>query len=161
VQAELPIWIGGSSKAAIARTARFGTGWQAGRETPAEVAPVVESIAAAAAAAGRPIDEDHYGAGFPVRLGTEHDPGVKRAMEAWRKRTGQDPHDHFAVGDADTIMARITAYVEAGISKFILRPAGQGDADILDQTRRLIDEVLPQVAARWPKPRKAPRAASA
>ena len=161
VQPDLPIWIGGSSKVAIARTVRFGTGWQAGRETPEQVAPVVAEIAAAAAAAGRPIDEDHYGAGFPVRLGTEHDPGVKHAMDTWRKRTGQDPHDHFAVGDADAIMARIAAYVEAGISKFILRPAGEGDADILQQTRRLIDEVLPLVAARWPRPRKEPKAVTA
>ena len=37
VQPDLPMWIGGSSEAAIRRTARFGTGWQAGAETPAQV----------------------------------------------------------------------------------------------------------------------------
>ena len=46
----------------------------------------------------------------------------------------------------------IGAYVAAGVSKFILRPAAKGDDDIMSQTRRLIDEVLPLVAARWPKP---------
>ena len=56
------------------------------------------------------------------------------------------------MGDAATIMDRIAAYVEAGASKFILRPAAQGDADMLAQTRRLIEQVLPQVAARWPRP---------
>jgi len=44
--------------------------------------------------------------------------------------------------------------VAAGASKFILRPAGGDDADLLDQTQRLIEEVLPAVAARWPKPAK-------
>jgi hypothetical protein len=35
-----------------------------------------------------------------------------------------------------------------------LRPAARGDDEILSQTRRLIEEVLPLVAARWPKPVK-------
>ena len=44
VQPDLPMWIGGSSEAAIRRTARFGTGWQAGAETPDQVAPVIAAI---------------------------------------------------------------------------------------------------------------------
>ena len=36
----------------------------------------------------------------------------------------------------------------------ILRPAARGDDEIMAQTRRLIEEVLPRVAARWPKPAK-------
>ena len=52
-------------------------------------------------------------------------------------------------------LARMAEYVEAGASKFILRPAARGDDDMLDQTRRLIEQVLPLVAARWPKQAKA------
>ena len=44
----LPVWIGGASPAAIRRTARIGTGWLAGSETPAEAARVVSAIRAAA-----------------------------------------------------------------------------------------------------------------
>ena len=61
----------------------------------------------------------------------------------------------FAIGDAGVIMERLRAYVDAGASKFILRPIAEGDADMLAQTKRLVEEVLPQVAARWPKARKA------
>ena len=61
---------------------------------------------------------------------------------------------YFAIGDAEAIVARIAAYVDAGVSKFILRPAARGDEEMLSQTRRLIEEVLPLVAARWPKPAK-------
>jgi alkanesulfonate monooxygenase SsuD/methylene tetrahydromethanopterin reductase-like flavin-dependent oxidoreductase (luciferase family) len=42
VQPDLPMWIGGSSAAAVRRTARYGTGWQAGAETPADVIRLAE-----------------------------------------------------------------------------------------------------------------------
>jgi hypothetical protein len=44
--------------------------------------------------------------------------------------------------------------VAAGVAKFTLRPAAKSDDDIVAQTRRLIDEVLPLVAARCPKPQR-------
>jgi probable F420-dependent oxidoreductase len=158
VQPDLPMWIGGSSEAAIRRTARFGTGWQAGGETADDIGAVVARIRDAAIAAGRPLDEDHYGCGIAFRFGHPDDPGLERVMEAYRRRTGRDPARHFAVGGAGEILGRIAQYVEAGISKFILRPAARGDEEMLAQSRRLIEEVLPLVAARWPKQKKRPAA---
>jgi len=153
-QAELPMWIGGGSEAAIRRTARAGTGWLGGPETPAEVASVVAAIRTAAAEAGRSIDEDHYGASFPFRFGRPDDPALQRAREAYTKRTGRRADAYFAVGDAGTIVERIAEYIEAGASKFVLRPAVSGEEDVLAQTRQLIEQVLPLVASRWPKPAK-------
>ena len=151
MQPDLPLWIGGSSDAAVRRTAKYGTGWQAGAETPEDVGAIIDRIRTAAAEAGRSIDEDHYGAAFAFRFGRADDPGLVRVMEAYRKRTGRDPERHFAIGDAETVLARIAEYVDAGASKFILRPAARGDDEMLAQTRRLVDEVLPVVAQRWPK----------
>ncbi|WP_428531721.1 LLM class flavin-dependent oxidoreductase [Rhodopila sp.] len=155
VQPDLPMWIGGASEAAIKRTARIGTGWQAGPEAPDAVAQVISGIKQALAVTGRAIDEDHYGAAFAFRFGSSDDPGVAKVMQQYRDRTGRDPHDLFAIGDTEAILRRLSEYVAAGASKFILRPIAEGDADMLTQTRRLAEEVLPQVAARWPKPRKA------
>jgi len=158
VQAQLPMWIGGSSAAAIRRTARYGTGWQAGPETPAEARGIVAAIRAASAELGRPIEDDHYGAGFPFYFGQARGPQLQRALDAYRRRTGRDAEGYFAIGNADTILGRIGEYVEAGVSKFVLRPLGADGSEIIEQTRRLIAEVLPRVAARWPRPAKVARA---
>lgn len=146
VQQPLPMWIGGSSPAAIRRTASLGTGWLAGLQTPAQVAPVIAAIKAATAAAGRTIDDDHYGAGFAFRFGSADDEAVLRTA-AGLKRALPDVRidDYLAVGGAADIIARAREYEEAGASKFVLRPIASTDTEMLAQTRRLIEEVIPEV----------------
>jgi len=51
------------------------------------------------------------------------------------------------VGDADDIMARIRAYVDAGVSKFVLRPMGATDQEVFEQTRLLVEEIQPAIDA--------------
>ena len=140
----MPLWIGGSSPAAIRRTARIGTGWLSGIQTPAQVAPVVTEIAKAARLLGRSIDPDHFGAGFAFRFGSWGDSVVDRSARGLARFAPQlDPRDYFAVGDAKAILDRIGQFKAAGVSKFVLRPLANDDQDFMDQTRRLIDEVLP------------------
>ncbi|MCZ6641131.1 MAG: LLM class flavin-dependent oxidoreductase, partial [Gammaproteobacteria bacterium] len=64
IQQPMPLWVGGSAKQAIERTARWGTGWQAGIDSADQVGPRIEGIKARTKELGRHIDEDHYGAGF-------------------------------------------------------------------------------------------------
>ena len=144
VQPDLPMWIGGSSDAAIRRTARYGTGWQGGGETLEDAGRVVAAIKKAVVEAGRSIDEDHYGASFPFYFGTEGDSVVTGAMAAYSKRTGRAANSYFAIGDAQVIRDRVTAYTAVGIEKFILRPVGSGD-EVIAQTKRLIEQVLPHL----------------
>jgi probable F420-dependent oxidoreductase len=145
VQQPLPMWIGGSSEAAIRRTARLGSGWLAGVQSPAQVAPVVRAIRAAAKEAGREIDPDHYGAGFPFRFGSWDEPIVERTAKAYARLGGADASASMAVGGASDIVAKADEYREAGISKFVLRPIAAGDEEMAFQVQRLIDEVLPVV----------------
>lgn len=146
VQKPLPLWIGGSSAAAIRRTARLGTGWIAGIQTPDQVAPVVEAIQTEAQRIGRPMDPEHFGAGFSYRFGRRDDPIVARSAQAFRALDrGVDPERYFAVGGPDEICAQIERYVKVGVSKFVLRPLATDPADLLDQTRRAIEHVIPRV----------------
>lgn len=148
VQRELPLWIGGSSEAAIRRTARIGTGWLAGLQTPAQVAPVVKAIKSALVETGRTIDEDHYGAGFSYRFGSRDDEVVQRQAAALSRLPGMaDPWDYIAVGGAPDVAARVQQYIDAGVSKFVLRPIASTDEELTRQTIRFLDEVAPKFSA--------------
>ena len=159
VQDPLPLWIGGSADAAIERTGRWGTGWQAASESPERTGEVVALILAAAARYGRPMDKDHFGAGFGVRFGSWDDQPVQRAAKAYETLTKKDPRQGLAVGGAAEIMARIESFERNGISKFILRPIGAGDDDMMAQSQRIIDEILPEIV-RMNQARKAARGAA-
>ncbi len=148
VQKELPIWIGGSSEAAIRRTAKLGTGWLAGLQTPAQVAPVVTAIKAALEVSGRSIDEDHYGAGLSYRFGSRDDEVVQRQAAGLARLPGMtDPWSYIAVGDESDISRRVDEYIAAGVSKFVLRPIASTDEELALQTTRFLSEVSPKFSA--------------
>ncbi|MDA1207851.1 MAG: LLM class flavin-dependent oxidoreductase [Proteobacteria bacterium] len=143
----IPLWIGGTSKQAIERTARIGTGWLAGIDTPARTGEVIRGIQAALPKYGRSIDADHYGATFSFRFGNTDEPVAQQSMRGISERLKQDPNDYLAIGDATTIANRVRAYIAAGCSKFVLIPIADGTKDLMDQTERLIHEVVPQFEA--------------
>ena len=144
----LPLWIGGTSDAAIERTARLGSGWLGGSgQTPAQAGRIVAAIQSRAVAAGRAIDPDHFGVGVPFRFGSWDEPVVQRNATALRERFGPefDPKAVMAVGDAGAMLNVVQAFAEAGISKFVFRPLAASDAEMMAQTRQLSSEVSPQV----------------
>jgi probable F420-dependent oxidoreductase len=113
----LDIWLGGSAPAGLRRVGRFGDGWLGSFLTPAEARAAREQIQQAAAAAGREIEEDHYGISLAVGQIT---PDVARAIE--NRRPGVDPAT-LAPADWAAARAMIEAYIEAGLTKFVIRPA--------------------------------------
>ncbi len=114
------IWLGGSGPVALRRAGRLGDGWLASFLTPAEAAAGIEAIQAAAAAAGRQVDPDHFGISLAVAGG-----GIPPELAAAvaQRRPGTDPATLVPAGWAQA-RDRIGQYVAAGVSKFVIRPAG-------------------------------------
>ncbi|NKY57139.1 TIGR03854 family LLM class F420-dependent oxidoreductase [Nocardia flavorosea] len=132
------IWLGGRAPAAFRRIGRYGDGWLGSFLTPAEAAAGVSAINAAAAAAGREIEADHFGItvliaqdGLPDRLVTQ----------LRQQRPETDPADLVA-GSWPDLHRLIDGYLAAGLSKFVVVPAGGAASNgFLD---RFATELLPR-----------------
>jgi probable F420-dependent oxidoreductase len=134
----LDIWLGGSAPAAFRRIGRLADGWLGSFLTPDEAGRARETIQAEAAAAGREIEADHFGISLAVAEG-----GLPERLTAAvrSRRPDVDPADLVA-GDWDQLHRQLDDYVAAGLSKFVIRPAGQRDTQAF--TTRFIRELMPR-----------------
>jgi probable F420-dependent oxidoreductase len=118
----LDIWLAGSAPAGLRRVGRLGDGWLGALLTPAEAGAAVGIIKEAAADAGRVVDPDHFGISLAVAFG---DIPERQVRAIARRRPDADPRTLVAVG-WDGARRMISQYVEAGLSKFVMRPAVPG-----------------------------------
>jgi probable F420-dependent oxidoreductase len=116
----LDLWLGGSAPEGLRRVGRLADGWLGALLTPAQARDAVATINAAADEAGRTVDSDHFGISLAVAFG-----GIPDALAASlrRRRPDADPATLVADGWAGA-RALISGYVAAGLSKFVIRPAG-------------------------------------
>ena len=122
----LDIWLGGSAPAGLRRVGRLADGWLGSLLTPAEAGTAVKVIQDAAAEARREVEDDHFGLSLPVALaGNGHGIPAPLLASINRRRPGADPATLVAQG-WDAARRMIGQYVEAGLSKFVVRPASPG-----------------------------------
>lgn len=148
----IPLWTGGHSEAAVRRTAALGDGWLGGLLDAGKAGETRRRIEAALIEAGRTIEPDHYGVTLPLRIGAANDPALIAARESLGARLSQadrveGPHAH-AVGTPDEVIATLRVHVAAGMAKFVVLPVAGGIADLLEQTRLLVREILPAIEGR-------------
>jgi probable F420-dependent oxidoreductase len=145
VQACPPIWFGGRSQPAYRRAGRLGDGWMASNITPSEVTAGVASIQAAANEAGRELEPDHYGVIVGFRIAA--DPAAAREMLVpglVRPRPDAAVEDYCALGTPDDCIAMVRRFIDAGASKFVMRPLCSPD-EIDSQLEILAREVVPDI----------------
>ncbi len=120
VQDPLEVWLGGRGPKALERVGRIADGWLGAALTPAEARVARERIQASARAAGREIDPEHFGLSIPY---AREAPGPALLSAIGERRADVDPLTLMPVG-ADGLRSFIAGCVEAGLSKFVVRPAG-------------------------------------
>jgi probable F420-dependent oxidoreductase len=133
----LDIWLGGRAPGAFRRIGRLADGWLGSFLTPAEARRARQTIEAAAEEAGREIEPDHYGVSLSVAV-DGIPPEVAAATRA--RRPDVDPAELLA-GSWPALHRMLEGHIEAGLTKFVVRPAGnQPFAEFLD---RFVTELLP------------------
>ena len=124
VQKQLPpIWFGGRSEPALKRTAKLGDGWLVSQAPPEEVATSIPKIKEMASDFNNPIEDDHYGAIFSYCFADSASEAEKIAQPyTLRRRTDVPSKNMNAFGPPDTLIKLLSEYIEAGATKFALRP---------------------------------------
>src|ERR1700744_1704228 len=121
----LDIWLGGSAPAAFRRIGELGDGWLGSFLTPDEARAGREAIERAAAQAGREVEPDHFGISLAVADG---ELPAELAAAVHRRRPDVDPAELVAA-DWDQLHRQLDAYLDAGLTKFVIRPAGGAPLD--------------------------------
>jgi probable F420-dependent oxidoreductase len=119
VQEPLEMWLGGQVPGALRRAGRLGDGWIPGLITPAEAAAKRQRIEAAAVAAGRSIDPEHFGVNLTYSRGPLSAATVEQLR---RRRPDLNPIDCIPQSRA-ALHERVDEWLAVGFSKFLLRPA--------------------------------------
>ena len=142
--ASIPLWIGGSSQIAVKRTARIGTGWLGGIDSPETAGAVVSGVKEALKNTEREIDDDHYGATLLFRFGNQKDRSVLSTTKGITARIGKNARRYYVVGNTSEIVERIKEFIDVGCQKFVLLPMASGTKEVMEQTRLCIDEIIPE-----------------
>jgi probable F420-dependent oxidoreductase len=119
VQDPLEVWLGGRGPKALERVGRIADGWLGAMLMPEEARVACTRIQDSAERAGREIDPEHFGLSIAYAR-TTPEVGLLKGLRA--RREDIDPLALLPVG-AEALRSLIARYVDAGLSKFVVRPA--------------------------------------
>jgi alkanesulfonate monooxygenase SsuD/methylene tetrahydromethanopterin reductase-like flavin-dependent oxidoreductase (luciferase family) len=149
-----PIYVAGRKPPAMRRAAALGDGWFPFLCSPSAYERSVADITGRAAEAGRALDGFEWLYLISLRVDDDAASARKQAASTLAAEMGGDP------GQYDDLLSRVAAagtpaevaetlgrYVAAGVNHFVVRVCADGEADFLDQCRRVMSEVVPLLPA--------------
>ncbi|HVF31787.1 MAG TPA: LLM class flavin-dependent oxidoreductase [Acidimicrobiales bacterium] len=139
VQSPLEVWLGGRAPSELRRVGRLGDGWLPSFTSPADAAVGRLAVEEAAAAAGRSIDPEHWGA-LVIYTSTAGELPERFAALLAARNPDVDPSDIVPSG-LPAVRAHLERFCEVGFSKFVLVPAGEPPS-WEDELGAVADEVL-------------------
>ena len=137
VQDPLEVWLGGRGPKALERVGRIADGWLGALIDPDEARAARVAIQQSAERAGRVFDPEHFGISIAY---AREAPTDEQTLILRARRQDVDPLVLLPVG-ASALRSLLGRYVDAGLSKFVLRSAGT-PASWSEEVEWLADAVL-------------------
>ena len=145
----MKIWLGVDQPRALALTGRLGDGWIPSFIAPEQLRTGIQTTLEHAEKSGRDFEIDHFGALMYFCL--DDDPAAADALARPYIPPGRANAETLArctaFGPPALVRERLEEYVEAGGSKFVLRPMCPPDR-MMAQLARLAEEVVPDFQRR-------------
>ncbi|NEC87696.1 LLM class flavin-dependent oxidoreductase [Streptomyces sp. SID12501] len=150
-----PVWLGGATRSALARTGRMYDGWMPYPPDPADYASGVAAIRSAGADAGRAAEDITCALFVSVRIDDDGDDGAergRRAMDAYAQATYGMPLEQLekiqavVTGSAAQVRERLGQYAAAGARHIVTRLGALGLRSQRDQLER-VAELIPALRA--------------
>nr|WP_325100418.1 LLM class flavin-dependent oxidoreductase [Streptomyces broussonetiae] len=144
-----PVWLGGATPAALARTGLMYDGWLPYPPEPADYASGLRDIHRAAAGAGRAARDITPALFVSVRIDDDIESG-RRALDSYARATYGMPLEDLekiqavVAGSADQVRKRLERYVAAGVRHIVVR---LGALDLHSQREQLerVADLIPAV----------------
>ncbi|MGY5013449.1 LLM class flavin-dependent oxidoreductase [Streptomyces sp. 900105755] len=146
-----PVWLGGATPAALARTGLMYDGWLPYPPEPADYASGLRDIHRAAADAGRAGTDITPALFVSVRIDDDVESG-RRALDGYARSAYGMPLEELekiqavVAGSADQVRERLGQYVAAGVRHLVVRLGSLGLPSQRDQLERAAD-LIPAVRA--------------
>jgi probable F420-dependent oxidoreductase len=124
-----PLWIGGSSDAAVRRAARAGDAWHPSHLTVGELRRQIPELHAECERAGRSADEVTVATRRKLVLGSPTDADAERVLQ----------------GDAGAIAATVDELAQVGVAHLVVEIPGSSQSELLENLDWFGREVLQEV----------------